>query len=874
MLDRRDFHRLTVGTAAGAIVPLSAPTAAHATGTLEVIETDTDITVDNGPVRLTVSKTQPARATSIIFEGQNLVGNGGRGVYDMNNVREGGALPLPPVQNTHEIRRGDDFVDIVFRFSPSNDSPFRLERHHIIRAGEPGIHLATVFDHPAQLHGFRSDQHRYVFYANRELFTHAWVEEDAIGEPWRAGAARMPTPSELGRGPMVMDATHDLDGVGSAYPRRYYTKYDWAVYMKDHVLHGLYGNGYGVWAVLPNREAFCGGPVRQDLTLHQTSSMPVLLVEPQATHYGSPPVQVAAGQAWSKTYGPYFLYFSRGDDVAQMRAEAMQYAACDAHADFYDRLGLAGWATSRERSNVVGRVRIPDAAHMAGAVAVLSDNGLDFQRAALGYSYWADVNPAGHFAIRNVRPGRYRLTIYRPGVWGEHIRDDVVVEANGTTRLPDVRWEPVRNGRTVFQIGTPNRISAEFRRGSQFRQWGTERFFHGDFPDGVVFTVGQSTAQDWNYLQFQRVAPVSPAFLPAAPTTGVWLFDFGSASRPVADGYTRVANTTLYSTALGYGLDRAVDSRDRGAPDDIRRDFTVGNGYTFQVDVPNGEYHVTVISGDHIAGNNTDLTVQDVPQGRLTSATGEYAIHEMVTRVDDGRLRLRFAQDGRVNAVEVMSTDVPVSALSALSVRGFALEPAFRRRQTEYTLDLPHDVTSLTLTAASVDNAPITIDGAPVASDQPHTVQLTRRHQPIEIVVSHPSAAPFVCRVLAVRQEAPWRIRFDLDQAPLPGQSATLTVGLAAWSLDTARSVPAQPSNLTIRVNEHTALVWTFQPDDARGATYRSGCGGRFYRREFTFDASALRLTGNEITLRINENTPAGLGNNTAAYDAIRLEIN
>ena len=33
-----------------------------------------------------------------------------------------------------------------------------------------------------------------------------------------------------------------------------------------------------------------------------------------------------------------------------------------------------------------------------------------------------------------------------------------------------------------------------------------------------------------------------------------------------------------------------------------------------------------------------------------------------------------------------------------------------------------------------------------------------------------------------------------------------------------------------------------------------------------------LKLTGNEITLRINEGTPGGLGN-TAAYDAIRLEI-
>ena len=55
------------------------------------------------------------------------------------------------------------------------------------------------------------------------------------------------------------------------------TKYDMAAYQKDHVLHGLYGTGYGVWAVLANKESWGGGPTRQDLTLHQTDTTPLLL---------------------------------------------------------------------------------------------------------------------------------------------------------------------------------------------------------------------------------------------------------------------------------------------------------------------------------------------------------------------------------------------------------------------------------------------------------------------------------------------------------------------------------------------------------------------------------------------------------------------
>ncbi|MEN3611693.1 polysaccharide lyase family protein [Plantactinospora sp. ZYX-F-223] len=639
MIARRDFHRISAATALGAGIGAATGSAAagaafdegqpsEAQTSCEVTETDTEIVVDNGPVQITVSKTSASRLTSLRLHGQELLGAGGRGNFDMNNAMEGDPLPLPPAQNSYEIRRGDDFVDIAFRYSPTNGGPFWLERHHIVRAGEPGIHLATVFQHPPELHGFRSDQHRYVCYLDPELFTHVSVEDDPIGAPWRDGAARMPSPAELAAAPVVMDATHDLAGLGSAYPRRYYTKYDWATYLKDHVVHGLYGNGYGIWAVQPNREAFCGGPVRQDLTLHQTTSRPVLLVEPQATHYGSPPVRVAAGQAWEKTYGPYFVYLSRGDDPARMRAEALRYARLDVHRDFYDRVALPGWTPGPQRCTVHGRIRLAGQPHLRGAVAVLSDNRLDFQRTALGYAYWTDVSPGGVFRLPDVRPGTYRLTVYRPGTWGEYVRDDVPVPAGGRVDLGELHWEPPRNGRTVFQLGTPDRTSAEFRRGDEFRQWGTARFFKADFPDGVVYTVGRSGDDDWNYLQFQRV------------------------------------------------------------------------------------------------------------------------------------------------------------------------------------------------------------DGEPVP---------------------------------------PWRIRFDLDRPVRPGATATLTVALAAWAMDTARDVPPLPSNLTIRVNE-LRLVWTFAPDDARGATYRSACGGRHYRREFRFDAGALRRTGNEITLAINEDTPPELGNE-AAYDAIRLEL-
>ncbi|KQB94498.1 putative secreted protein [Geobacillus sp. PA-3] len=58
-------------------------------------------------------------------------------------------------------------------------------------------------------------------------------------------------------------------------------------------------------------------------------------------------------------------------------------------------------------------------------------------------------------------------------------------------------------------------------------------------------------------------------------------FDFGSSTSPVATGYTQVTNTMIYNSERGYGLDKAVSFRDRGAPDDLRRDFINGPSYTF-----------------------------------------------------------------------------------------------------------------------------------------------------------------------------------------------------------------------------------------------------------------------------------------------------
>jgi rhamnogalacturonan endolyase len=244
------------------------PVSAAAVADPTVTETASQITVDNGPVRLVVSKSNGGRVTSLRLGGRELLGGGGVGYYDVVSKAVGSTVALPASTTTFRVRRGTGFVDVTATITPTSSGPFTTVRHFIVRSGEPGIHLATEFRHSAAVHGFTAEQHRFVLRHDPTMFTHASVEDDPFGVRWRGAGVVLPTPAQLKAGRQVMDATMDLSGVGSAYPRRYYTKYDYSAYQKDHVLHGLYGTGFGVWAVLAHRESFSGGPTRQDLTLH------------------------------------------------------------------------------------------------------------------------------------------------------------------------------------------------------------------------------------------------------------------------------------------------------------------------------------------------------------------------------------------------------------------------------------------------------------------------------------------------------------------------------------------------------------------------------------------------------------------------------
>ena len=117
-------------------------------------------------------------------------------------------------------------------------------------------------------------------------------------------------------------------------------------------------------------------------------------------------------------------------------------------------------------------------------------------------------------------------------------------------------------------------------------------------------------------------------------------FDFGTPTSPVAAGFTRVTHGTAYAGTLGYGwLSGAIASRDRATGSDRDRDLNFTPLGTFVVDLPNGEWDVTITLGDASgAHEQMGVLLEGELRGTVSTAAGEVATRSYRATVADEQL--------------------------------------------------------------------------------------------------------------------------------------------------------------------------------------------------------------------------------------------
>lgn len=179
--------------------------------------------------------------------------------------------------------------------------------------------------------------------------------------------------------------------------------------------------GFGAWIVSASREYHSGGPLKQELLVHQDSLM---LNYFHSSHFGTP--NQFAPPGWSKFYGPVLIYLNTGSDE-EILADVAQQAEIERSKWPYTWVEEAEYPL--ERGNVSGNVT----GQTKAMVVVYDSLEEEFDLQTLGYLYHTETDEDGSFTIENIRPGDYQVVAYPlAGQGSENLaRQNVTINANG-----------------------------------------------------------------------------------------------------------------------------------------------------------------------------------------------------------------------------------------------------------------------------------------------------------------------------------------------------------------------------------------------------------------------------------------------------------
>ncbi|KAI0120576.1 polysaccharide lyase family 4 protein [Hypoxylon sp. NC0597] len=538
--------------------------ASQVTAFLNATETRDQYILQNDDLYVAVGKSS-GQVVKILLGKEDLLGTGKGPYLDCSCVPSGFWAPGGTAR--FQLIRGADstgtpYGGVVMRdtYSSTNQT---LEQYWFLREGETGLHVFSRVTYFNQRTPFLRGlgELRTLFRPSTRLWTHLSGSDGN----W----APIPSADANGRAVTVQDATTYLgDATNDAYVKQYsdfFTKYAFAEVWRDHDVHGQYsdgstssdGNTYGAWLVHNTRETYYGGPLHSDLVVDG-----IVYNYMVSGHHGAPVPNITHG--FDRTWGPQFYYFNKGGPkttLAELRADAAKYANPEWNSEFYDSIAqyVPNYTPTSKRTTFKATIDLPEGAKRP--IAVLSENKQDFQLNVFTQSslqYWADIDTnTGAVEIPRVKEGTYRLTVYAEGIFGWFIQDDIEISKT-SNKAYSFQWEPESAGKEIWRIGTPDKSAGEYKHGyapdtskplqpEQYRVYWANWDFPTDFPDGVIFKVGESKeAEDFNYIHWSVFPGRSNYFRPEPYYENVnnWTIQFNLTSDQLT-GETQTAALTV-----------------------------------------------------------------------------------------------------------------------------------------------------------------------------------------------------------------------------------------------------------------------------------------------------------------------------------------
>lgn len=526
--------------------------------------------LDNGPVVARLD--QRSGSFSLSFNGIPVVK---RGYWSQVGRSSVGAIGRLGSRVSWKVRtdpasNDGERAEVSCRFEYAGGSgrlPCAVEIRYALGRGDRGLYAYAIWTHRPGSPGFSVAEGRIALKLDPQVFDYLAIDANRHG--------LMPTGYDWDHGtPLNLKEARRM--TTGRFVGRVEHKYDYSAILADTPAYGWCGTTrrVGVWMINPSIEYLAGGPTKVELTGHLDANpggVPVLLDMWHSSHYGGSSLVVAQEEPWAKCIGPILIYCNAGESPRKMWDDALAQAKAQHDAWPYAWVNDPEYPPKSRRGGATGTIRVSDpleanldarntwvglaapAYEPPGSPAGASP--VDWQRDSKHYQFWTRADSRGNFTLPNVRPGSYVLYAFADGVLGQFTGPDVTIPSGKTISLGTLTWKPLRYGRTLWEIGIPDRSAAEFRHGDHYWQWGLYYEYPREFPHDVDFTIGQSEwRRDWNYCQPPRIEGRQ-----VKPTT--WTIHFNLPEAPRGHAALRLA---ICGSRGRGGIDVAVNGSPAG----------------------------------------------------------------------------------------------------------------------------------------------------------------------------------------------------------------------------------------------------------------------------------------------------------------------
>jgi rhamnogalacturonan endolyase len=427
--------------------------------------------------------------------------------------------------HTRVVRIVKNTPDLVHFALIDTGTPY-LEDHYVMLKGESGIHPYVI------IKGTFNGEMRTMYRFDMSILDWTWTDERVSQQRSYAFLQAISQKGNLG------DETWRLPD-GSIY-----TKYDYCVYYSESPMWGHFGHGFGAFFIPVSTEAYAGGPLRQELDVHQDA---LILNYLGGGHFGGG--GTAGARTGEKIFGPWYLYINSGPNPDAILADAKTTAAAEEQKWPYQWVDEPTYPLNR--TAVSGQIKVSHDRSAAYAYIILGqpdnnwqgshgggrgprpgggvNNGQAQDRASILYNqagdyiFYVKADAEGKFTFPHVRPGTYTLYAWQTqGPITQSFAKDGIVVSGDKLDLGTLDWDPTWHPNLLWQIGKADRMAGEFKFGNQPRS----ATWIQQVPADLTYTIGQSNpATDWYFAQ----------------RTGTWTVKFNVDKPYTGNGYLTIA---------------------------------------------------------------------------------------------------------------------------------------------------------------------------------------------------------------------------------------------------------------------------------------------------------------------------------------------